>query len=223
MPYKDPEKRKEYHKQYNKKHYQENKEKYTEKNIKYEEEHKEELAEYRKEWRKNNKEKSNFYTKKWRDNNKDYSIIYREENKKKIKEYQNERSKIRRKENPVFRLRGLVSQTVAKAIKRKGASKSGSILKFIPYSMEELRIHLELKFEPWMNWNNQNKYNKNTWDDNDSSTWTWTIDHIIPQSDLPYISMEDENFKKCWALENLRPLSAKQNILDSNRKRLKNE
>ena len=26
--------------------------------------------------------------------------------------------------------------------------------------------------------------------------------------------MEDDNFKKCWALENLRPLSAKQNIVD---------
>jgi len=31
-------------------------------------------------------------------------------------------------------------------------------------------------------------------------------------------SMEDENFKKCWSLDNLRPLNSKQNILDgSNR------
>ena len=42
----------------------------------------------------------------------------------------------------------------------------------------------------------------------------WHIDHIIPQSLLPYSSMEDDNFKKCWALSNLRPLSAKQNLLD---------
>ena len=46
-----------------------------------------------------------------------------------------------------------------------------------------------------------------TWNDNDQSTWTWNIDHIIPQSTLPYTSMDDEIFKKCWALENLRPLS----------------
>lgn len=26
--------------------------------------------------------------------------------------------------------------------------------------------------------------------------------------------LHSENFKKCWALENLKPLSAKQNILD---------
>jgi hypothetical protein len=30
--------------------------------------------------------------------------------------------------------------------------------------------------------------------------------------------MEDDNFKKCWALNNLRPLSAKQNILDGTTK-----
>jgi hypothetical protein len=39
-------------------------------------------------------------------------------------------------------------------------------------------------------------------------------DHIIPQSKLQYTSMKDENFKKCWSLENLRPLSAKQNVID---------
>jgi hypothetical protein len=65
-----------------------------------------------------------------------------------------------------------------------------------------------------MNWNNQGMYNSDTWNDNDPATWTWQLDHIIPQSDLPYTSMEDENFKKCWTLENLRPLSAKQNLLD---------
>jgi hypothetical protein len=59
-------------------------------------------------------------------------------------------------------------------------------------------LNLEKQFEPWMNWQNHGVY-KN-WDDNDQSTWTWQIDHIIPQSDLPYTSMEDENFKKCWAL-----------------------
>lgn len=35
---------------------------------------------------------------------------------------------------------------------------------------------------------------------------------------LPYTSMEDENFQKCWALSNLRPLSAKQNNSDGVRR-----
>jgi len=37
---------------------------------------------------------------------------------------------------------------------------------------------------------------------------------IIPQSTFKYSSMEDQEFKNCWALSNLRPLSAKQNNFD---------
>jgi len=69
-----------------------------------------------------------------------------------------------------------------------------------------------------MTWKNYGSYCVNLWDDNDCSTWTWNIDHIIPQSKLPYISMDDDNFKICWALENLRPLSAKQNLIDGNKR-----
>ena len=69
-----------------------------------------------------------------------------------------------------------------------------------------------------MTWDNHGNYNKQLWNDNDQLTWTWQLDHIIPQSDLLYISMSEDNFKKCWALSNLRPYSAKQNLLDSNRK-----
>lgn len=69
-----------------------------------------------------------------------------------------------------------------------------------------------------MNWKNHGSYNYQSWDDNNPLTWTWNIDHIIPQSLLPFSSMNDENFKKCWSLNNLRPLSSKKNILDGNRR-----
>jgi hypothetical protein len=69
-----------------------------------------------------------------------------------------------------------------------------------------------------MTWENYGSYSSKIWDDDNVSIWTWQIDHIIPQSCLPYASMEDDNFNKCWALENLRPLSAKQNYLDGARK-----
>jgi hypothetical protein len=77
-----------------------------------------------------------------------------------------------------------------------------------------LKEHLEKQFELWMNWNNYGKYNAKIWNDNDSTTWTWQIDHIIPHSTFQYVSMQDDSFKKCWAIENLRPLSSKQNLLD---------
>jgi hypothetical protein len=63
----------------------------------------------------------------------------------------------------------------------------------------------------------QNTKEYQPYDETNSETWTWNIDHIIPQSKLPYVSMEDENFKKCWALNNLRPLSSKVNLEKGNK------
>ncbi len=82
--------------------------------------------------------------------------------------------------------------------------------------MDELKAYLESQFESWMTWANHGRYDSKTWNDNDISTWTWQIDHIIPQSALPYDSMSHTNFVKCWELSNLRPLSAKANILKGN-------
>lgn len=128
-------------------------------------------------------------------------------------------NKNRRKTDPAYKLRYSMSIDIVHALKKNnGSKKSCSCLKYLPYTIEELKQHIESLFEPWMNWTNQGKYNPKTWDDNDSSTWTWHLDHIIPQSKLLYSSMEDENFRLCWDLSNLRPYSAKQNILDGNRR-----
>lgn len=144
---------------------------------------------------------------------------YRAENKDKIKISKNKYEKDRKKRDPVFKLRRRVSCAIYLALKHYGSSKkSKSVWKYLPYSAKELKIYLEDLFEPWMTWNNHGNYNENTWNDNEPNTWTWQIDHIIPHSNLRYASMEDENFKKCWGLENLRPYSAKQNILDGTRR-----
>lgn len=144
--------------------------------------------------------------KKWRQNNK-YKI--------------NAKLSFRRKNNIYVKLHHLISTSIRYYLFRNNISKNKkSILKYMPYSINELKQYIESLFEPWMSWNNHGLYIASKWDDNDSSTWTWQIDHIIPQSDLSYTSMNSDNFKKCWALNNLRPLSAKQNILDgASRKR----
>lgn len=128
------------------------------------------------------------------------------------------RNKLRYKNEPAFRLRSLVSGSIRCSLHKSTSSKNkSSILQYLPYSFDALKAHIERRFEPWMNWDNQGKYNPETWDDNNLSTWTWQLDHIIPQSKLLYVSMEDDNFQKCWSLKNLRPLSAKQNISDGAR------
>jgi hypothetical protein len=128
---------------------------------------------------------------------------------------------LRRQSDPEFKLRCNVSKNVLRALKNNGSDKDGkSIIDYLPYSIKELRKHIESQFEYWMTWANHGSYFINKWDDNDTSTWTWHIDHIIPHSKFKYTSMSDESFKKCWALENLRPLSAKQNLIKSNKNAL---
>jgi hypothetical protein len=136
-------------------------------------------------------------------------------NKRTIIQRQNKNETVRRKNDINFKLKKNLSRAISFNLNKNFACKNKkSCVKYLGYSMLEFKIYLESKFEMWMNWSNYGSYKANSWDDNDQSTWTWNIDHIIPQSMLPYYSMEDENFKKCWALGNLRPLSAKQNFID---------
>lgn len=125
------------------------------------------------------------------------------------------RAKILRQNSPNFIIKTSISYFIWNCLKQHNSSKNGhSCLSYLDYSISQLRNHLEKQFESWMSWDNHGIYNKKTWKDNDPSTWTWQIDHVIPQSDLPYTSMVDDNFKKCWSLDNLRPLSSKQNNFD---------
>lgn len=141
--------------------------------------------------------------------------VYYETNKSIILQKHKNYERIKLATDPVFRLRKMASTVIRTSLKEIGSKKSSkSISKYLGYSFIQLKEHLEQQFEPWMSWDNYKKYDPKIWDDNNSATWTWTLDHIIPQADLPYTSMDDENFRKCWALNNLRPLSAKQNLLD---------
>ena len=189
---------------YRKNFYITNKEHELSRNKKYAEDNKEKIAEYHKQYILDHKQEMSEYQKQ-----------YAKKNIDKIRLKNNSYSKTRKSIDPAFKLRSRLSTSIWISLIARNSSKSGkSILQYLPYTMNELKKYLEQHFEPWMNWDNYGKYNSKAWDDNDSSTWTWNIDHIIPQSELPYTSMEDDNFNKCWQLANLRPYSSKQNIID---------
>lgn len=104
------------------------------------------------------------------------------------------------------------------ALKKNGGTKNGlSCFEKLPYTQENLKKHIESGFEWWMNWDNYGPYISKTWIDDNPTTWTWNIDHIIPISLLPHDSMDHPNFIKCWSLNNLRPFSSKANLHKSNR------
>jgi hypothetical protein len=97
---------------------------------------------------------------------------------------------------PAVRLRHNVSSCIRKALRsNQGGKLGGSILDHLPYSIAELKEHLESQFQPGMSWKNWGK-----------GADKWNIDHIYPHSKLPYDSMDHPNFQKAWTLSNLRPL-----------------
>src|SRR5258708_528487 len=203
-----------------KKYNSENKEKIKEYQKQYYTENKEDIKEYNKQYYTENKDKIKEHNKQYRVENKEeikeYKKEYYTENKEDIKEYNNKYEKNKYKMHPAYKLRKNLSISIRMALHSNGSSKNGqSILKYLPYTIEELKQYLELLFEPWMSWENHGKYNIKTWDENDQKTWTWNIDHITPQSHLSYDNMEHPNFNKCWALENLRPYNSKNNIEDN--------
>ena len=65
------------------------------------------------------------------------------------------------------------------------------------YSADDLKTHLETQFADGMSWDNMSE---------------WHIDHIRPVASFNFDSTEHPDFKKCWALNNLQPLWAKDNL-----------
>jgi hypothetical protein len=177
-------------------------------NRNWAQENPEKLAAGRRKWRAKNSEKRAVYNKRWK-----------KENPEKVNASRRKTLKKRYENNPVYRNRVIASIMVDAMLKSQGSSKNGrSSLSYFPWTPEQLWAHLlEEMNKPgneWMTPYNQGRYDTKTRKEDDKSTWTWQLDHIIPQSDLPYDSMEHPNFKKAWALSNLRPLDSKQNVMD---------
>jgi len=97
--------------------------------------------------------------------------------------------------DPKFRL----SQAFSGAVRRCLASGKGgdSWSALLGYTVDDLRAHLQGLFLPGMTWENYGE---------------WHIDHVIPVSAHNFEKPEDIDFKRCWALTNLQPLWAVDNI-----------
>jgi hypothetical protein len=189
-------------------YYQNNREKFLSLSKECYERNKEEKKAYGRQYHKKNREKILKQKKEYQKNNKEVLYKrkkeYRKKNKDYIRNHKREYERQRRKTDVCFRIRKIVSMRVSNALKISGSCKNSSVLKHLPYTIEELKTHLESQFESWMSWENHGPYDK--------YEKRWHIDHIIPQYLLPYDSMDHPNFLKCWALENLRPLEAIENL-----------
>ena len=66
------------------------------------------------------------------------------------------------------------------------------------YTTSQLKEHLEKQFTDGMSWSNYGQ---------------WHVDHIIPKTAFNFETAEDIDFKRCWDLNNLQPLWARDNII----------
>jgi hypothetical protein len=157
----------------------------------------------------NNKKK-----KQWHEENKEYVIIKNRNWYSKNKEIQYKRHKKWRKENkeivnksarelmarkcdedPKFRLNKNMRTAIWRSLKGNKNGARWELL--VGYTTEQLKEHLEKQFQYGMEWGNYGN---------------WHVDHERPISSFNFTSPEDPEFKQCWALENLQPLWAEDNI-----------
>ncbi len=113
-------------------------------------------------------------------------------------------------QTPEDRLRRAVGNALRTTVRESEGLGSRFVIMHLPYSMEDLVSHLESLFEPWMNWDNWAKWEK--------GRRTWQIDHVVPQSSLPFDEFAHPNFLKCWDLSNLRPFESSRNLKKGSRK-----
>ena len=106
----------------------------------------------------------------------------------------NQYSKERYKKDPSTNIRIRIGSQIRYHLKKKNKG----TFKNLPYSISELMTDLESKFTDGMSWENLDK---------------WHIDHIKPVCSFDIKSVESEEFKKCWSLNNLQPLWAKDNLI----------
>jgi len=143
--------------------------------------------EYQSKWRENNIERKRELNRKWRKNNHN-----------KTREYDNKRHKT----NIKIKLSHRIGNAIRKSLKGNKAGHHWEDL--AGYTCNDLMKRLK-KTIP-----------KNyTWDD--FIQGKLHIDHIIPISAFNFTKPEHPDFKKCWALKNLRLLPARENIIKGNK------
>lgn len=159
-------------------------------------------------WKKLKKEYRNVNNKKYMKKYRDYYeesrkriLKYAKEYRETHKKQRNEYIKNRRIKDSKYKLNLNISREMRRSLKN---GKNGNYWeKLVGYSLKELIQYLEERFTLNMSWENYGSY--------------WEIDHIIPVSVFNFSTIEHIDFKRCWALKNLRPLKKTKNMQKRNK------
>ncbi len=127
---------------------------------------------------------------------KSYQSTYQSENRIKLREYKRVWHYNKCNNDPAFKLNKNIRKGIWESLKRNKQGRSWELL--VGFSLEQLKTHLESKFENGMNWKNYGE---------------WHVDHVKPICSFDLADVEQ--FKDCWSLDNLRPLWAVDNLKKS--------
>jgi hypothetical protein len=159
-----------------------------------------------KKWRDNNKEYLSNKSKKWTEENKEhrkqYLKEYREKNIDKIRKTKRDYERNRKASDPLYKLVANFRTAIYQVLKESNVEKNGHYFDILGYTPEELINHLEKQFTEGMTWENYGEFH---------------IDHKLPISSFNIKEIGDEEFMKCWSLDNLQPMWGEENIRKSNK------
>ena len=152
---------------------------------------KERLKKNYSEWYEKNKEHRKEYLKQWRIDNID-----------KWKKLKRDYERNRKARDPLYKLISNFRTAIYQVLKESNVEKNKSYFDILGYTPEELIIHLEKQFKDDMTWDNYG---------------IWHVDHKLPITSFDIQEMGDEEFMKCWCLDNLQPMWGEENIRKSNK------
>ena len=175
--------RREEMKEYCKQHYQKNKERMNKQN---------------KQWAKDNPLKKIEIQRRYRKANPLMDKLYYKNHKKEMLKLNNEYKIKKYKTNIKYNLNSKVSAAIKLALKGNKNGRHWEDL--VGYSCNDLIKHLKQTIPEGYTWE-------------DVLTAKLQIDHIIPLRVFNYTSPEHMDFKRCWALSNLRLLPARENLI----------
>ena len=145
--------------------------------------------EYQKEYNLKNKEKRREYYLENKERHGEYMKKWRLENIERTRNWERNRYQT----NANFKLRKNCRNRIRQAL--KGINKSASTMKLIGCTIEELRKHIESKFQPWMTWENHG---------------LWDIDHIEACAKFDLTCPVQQ--LTCFNWNNLQPMGHIENI-----------
>jgi len=158
---------------------------------KYYESNKQKISEYYSEWREDKKEHLKEYQKK-----------YREKNIDKIRKVKRDYERNRKHNDPTYKLIANFRTAIYTVLKENNMDKYGHYFDILRYSPEELVVHLENQFTEGMEWDNYGE---------------WHVDHRLPITSFKFKEVGDNEFMRCWELNNLQPMWGDENISKSNK------